>query len=285
LKDFAFSEESRGMIHQENLKIWLGAVTKVYYTHYLEKCNGQKQVLTDLVSRSRQEATILTWRSNKDRKSIDECNLITFSGISWIYRPKSNTINVKNKKFSINQGSKNMLQLPFPQEQESGKETWEEEEPPRKKPRRKKSQTKKNTTVAPSNTYEPVGQRGGKRKSITLSEYDRIQTKLRNVELENTKLQKINHVLRKELEKEEERTCNLAEENKYLVIQNNKLRDEVERAEASVSKVDNSTNGDLKSKLEQTKLQLDFYKLKAKRLTEENTSLESMVNRNISDYK
>lgn len=49
-QDLAFTEESHGEIHRQNLFAWLQAAAKVYYRHYFELCyNSSKEIVSEAV--------------------------------------------------------------------------------------------------------------------------------------------------------------------------------------------------------------------------------------------
>ena len=96
-------------------------------------------------------------------------------------------------------------------------------------------------------------------------------------------MQKVNDGLRKQLEAEEMNGYDLANKNEELATENKELKDQLHVQRARTNDEQNAALNALKVKMDESKIQLKFYKMKAKRLSEENTSLELMFNNTSSE--
>jgi len=106
LSDFAFGEEKYGEVHQSNIKLWLSATAKAYYTFFKNQCGGKKTKLTEKVVELKSRALELQSQEGTCiHKSFEECTLSTFRGLEWKYRQAAKSIALKNlKNISIVRG-------------------------------------------------------------------------------------------------------------------------------------------------------------------------------------
>ena len=113
MSDFAFGEEKYGEVHQSNIKLWLSATAKAYYTFFKNQCGGKKTKLTEKVVELKSRALELQSQEGTCiQKSIEECKLSTFRGLEWKYRQAAKSIAVKNlKNISIVRGSEELMRL------------------------------------------------------------------------------------------------------------------------------------------------------------------------------
>ena len=102
-QDVAFGEQgAMGEIHRLNLKLWIGAVTKIFYQFHLDRCGGLKTTLTQRVKEKIPDVQALLVSgggAERSLKALSKCRLDTFINFDLTYRPTFKTILVKSKKY------------------------------------------------------------------------------------------------------------------------------------------------------------------------------------------
>lgn len=86
------------------MTLWISAVTKLYYEHYLENLyGGRKGTLTEMVKKladraSKKRERLVHATTNLYFKSIGQLQISTFEGIKWKYDSRHQTVAVVAKK-------------------------------------------------------------------------------------------------------------------------------------------------------------------------------------------
>jgi len=99
-QDVAFGEQgAMGEIHRQNLKLWIGAVTKIFYQFHLDRYNGLKKTLTERVKEKVPDVQALSGGgAERSLKALSKCRLDRFFNFDLSYRPTSKAIWVRSKK-------------------------------------------------------------------------------------------------------------------------------------------------------------------------------------------
>ena len=68
----AFGEKSRGAIHEDNIKLLLGAEVKTFYNFYLQQCpSNSKAELTDIIKEEKEaNSCVLQCKPDDEQRSI-----------------------------------------------------------------------------------------------------------------------------------------------------------------------------------------------------------------------
>eukprot|EP00557_Chaetoceros_sp_GSL56_P009842 CAMPEP_0176480874 /NCGR_PEP_ID=MMETSP0200_2-20121128/2513_1 /TAXON_ID=947934 /ORGANISM="Chaetoceros sp., Strain GSL56" /LENGTH=659 /DNA_ID=CAMNT_0017877029 /DNA_START=241 /DNA_END=2220 /DNA_ORIENTATION=- len=242
--DFAFGEQSYGATHQENLKAWIGAATKIYYNHHLDRCGKSKAMLTKLLTGLKSKVERL--QKELMLKAIDECTLTTFEDIDWKFSYKTSAVVVRSKDYQVITGEDTLIPLQGCKSHQSIKA----------------SNAAKKVNTTPAKTTSKVAAKRGRSKTTT----ETSSKKSKNVKSEQDNTHAKNDTLyyERELLKLQKERDNLYEENEKLraKLEDNRLGIDAESEESEVKRL---------------RQQLDFFMRRADRLAEENDKLMSIM--------
>lgn len=245
--DLAFGEQAYGATHQESLKVWIAAATKIYYNHHLERCGKSKAVLTKLVSGLKPKVE----RLQKDTmlKSIDECQFTTFEDIDWKFSPKTSTVTIRSKDYTVQPGEDTLVPL-------QGCRSYQRTPSSKPGPKPKSPASKAKTASQSTTTKRKANEGSSTRRKTAKKDTSNVPTNNNDIvyyERELIKLQK---------------------ERDSLYEENEILRAKLETA--SKSAPDKEAE---ESEVKRLRQQLDFFMRRADRLAEENENLITIMDK------
>lgn len=246
LPDFAFGEQSYGASHQENLKAWIAAATKIYYNHHLDRCGKSKAVLTKLLTGLQSKVQRL--QKEAMLKAIDECKLTTFEDIDWKFSYKTVSVVVRSKNYQVITGEDTLVPLQGCKSHQSITA----------------SNAAQKVKAAPVSTTAKVGAKRGRKKAVTNASSSK-RSKIVKSEPTNATTDNDAKYYERELVK-------LQKERDHLHEENEKLRAKLEDANRFGSDKDAE-----ESEVKRLRQQLDFFMRRADRLAEENDKLMSIM--------
>lgn len=302
-QDFAFSEQSHGETHLNNLRLWLGGVVKEYYNYHLTKhCDGKKHLLTDQVKSFERNARKML--KEEGIKSIEECTFTTFGNLQWSLRQTTagHTVYARSKAFDVKRGKDTMMQFSRSAAVDSDND---DNFTPSVSTKARKTPTKSAIKIVPGKMIAKTPKTTAKKKrklstgntaearfavvkaDDSYSPVKSLEGDLARMRKERDFLDRQNRSLHAKLEEATELEAefggvDLRREVKKLSEENTKLKSDLTKAQKE-AKAGNSANGDapdvesLKDEVKRLKGQMNFYMTRSDRLAEENENLLAML--------
>lgn len=108
-----FAEEPNGAVHERNLRMWVGAATRLYYNFLKERvCAKSKENLTKAVRSKVKNVKSLVSSSSNSFRSLSSCEFDSFDSFASCLS-KDNKIRLVNmKKVELRLGSDTKLKIP-----------------------------------------------------------------------------------------------------------------------------------------------------------------------------